>query len=139
MRAAIVALVVAATAPAAEPVVLHVAPHGTDAGTGQPDRPFATVGRARGAIRALKADNGGRLPNPVTVRLHGGHYRLSEPLVLTPDDAGTADCPIIYEASPGETPVLSGGRELTGWHAAQVNGRPGWSATAPGPSYPHQL
>ncbi len=32
-----------------------------------------------------------------------------------PEDSGTASAPITYAAAPGERPVLSGGRPITGW------------------------
>ncbi len=36
-------------------------------------------------------------------------------MVFTPADSGTAAAPITYAAYPGEQPVLSGGRAITGW------------------------
>ena len=45
---------------------------------------------------------------------------MTEPLVLTPEDSGTADAPIVYQAATGARPVFSGGRPLRGWQ--QVEG-----------------
>src|SRR5262249_22376330 len=102
-------------------VVFYVSPGGNDAWSGKlaetnkdkTDGPFATIGKARDAIRSLKAQ--GPLTQPVTVFIHGGLYVLAESVVFTPEDSGTKECPITYAAYPGETPVLSGGRKITGW------------------------
>jgi len=95
----------------------YVATGGNDAWSGrfpEPneariDGPFATLVRARDAIRRIE-----RL-KPVNVIVRGGAYRLMKPFVLKPEDSGTARGPITYAAYPGETPVLSGGREIVGW------------------------
>lgn len=109
-------LAAAGAQPSPEPVlVLHVAPAGHDAGDGTAAAPFATVARARDAIREFRRSHGGRLPGPVTVRLRGGVYRLEQTLVFTPEDSGAPAAPVTYEASPGERPVLSGGRPVRGW------------------------
>lgn len=98
-----------------------VATDGNDAWSGKlpvpnaqkTDGPFAMLQRARGAVRELKEKNG--LKEPVTVMVRGGKYYLEETLVLGPEDSGTRDFPITYTAYPGEKPILSGGRKVTGW------------------------
>lgn len=103
--------------------LFYVSPAGNDAWSGKladpnqtrTDGPFATLQRARDAIRVLKGQQGGTLKQPVTVVLRGGTYFLSEPLVLTSEDSGTADFPISYTAYENETPVISGGRQISGW------------------------
>jgi hypothetical protein len=77
------------------------------------DGPFATLTRARDAIRQLKAS--GQFDAPVIVMVLQGSYYLREPFVLESQDAGTTEKPITYTAYPGEKPVLSGGRRITGW------------------------
>lgn len=74
------------------------------------DGPFATVVRARNAIRRLKQRN--ELAKPATVFIRGGTYFLDDTLVFTPDDSGTKDCPLTYAAYPGEKPILSGGTTI---------------------------
>jgi parallel beta-helix repeat protein len=101
--------------------VFFVSPQGNDAWSGKlddpnaggTDGPFRTAVRARDAIRRLSSS--GALARPVTVYFRGGVYPLQRPLVFTPEDSGTSRAPITYEAYPGETPVLSGGRAITGW------------------------
>jgi hypothetical protein len=104
----------------AETLTLHVAPDGDDAHTGAKaatdggaDGPLASLAGARDRIRALKA--AGEIDGPVQVLLRGGEYPLTEAVVFTPEDSGTADAPISYMAYPGEDPVLLGGRRITGW------------------------
>jgi hypothetical protein len=104
-------------------VFFYVASTGSDRWSGKrkrtnytkEDGPFATLGRARDAIRELKRQQGGTLQQPVTVFVRGGTYYLSEPLIFTPEDSGTADCPITYRAYPKEKPIISGGKPITNW------------------------
>ncbi|MBD2040278.1 right-handed parallel beta-helix repeat-containing protein [Microcoleus sp. FACHB-672] len=118
-----------------EPVVFYVALNGNDAWSGQQadpntaktDGPFATIQKARDAIRKLKREQGDTLKQPVSVLLRGGTYFLSEPIVFTPEDSGTAKFPITYEAYRDEKPVISGGQRVTGW---QQEGNV-WKATLP--------
>jgi hypothetical protein len=92
---------------------LFVAPNGRDDGPGTRGQPFATLERARQAVRELKA--AGPLTQPVEVCVYGGTYFLAQPLVFSSEDSGTEQAPIIYSAAEGETPVISGGVSLTGW------------------------
>ena len=81
---------------------------------GKTDGPFATVVGARDAIRKLKARG---LAAPVTVMVRAGTYYLTEPIRFEPQDSGTKQGPIRYTAYPGDKPVLSGGRRITGWRS----------------------
>lgn len=98
---------------AARGAEFHVAPNGNDANPGTAERPFATLTRARDAVRALKAK--GPLAGAVRVVVGGGNYALDGPLVLTAEDGGTAQAPVSYVAAPGARPVFSGGRKIEGW------------------------
>ncbi len=88
--------------------IIHVAPTGDDANPGTAESPIRTPVRARDLVRAAKGQGEGS----ITVRLAAGTYYLPEPLVLGPEDSGTADRPITYAASPGATVILSGGARL---------------------------
>lgn len=98
-------------------VNLFVSPEGNDSWSGSAasangdgsDGPFRSIARARDAVRGLDGSE------PVVVYLRGGVYRVTAPIVFTPEDSGTAAAPVAYRAYPGETPILSGGREITGW------------------------
>lgn len=107
-------------------VEFHVAPSGRDTDPGTEQFPFASVERARDAVRALK--QAGPLREPVRVVLRGGTYRLAAPLEFTPDDSGTVEAPVTYAAAPGARPVISGGQEIQNWRV-----EPGvWKAVVPG-------
>lgn len=95
--------------------VYYVAANGADLNTGTYTHPFATIAKARNTIRQLKAAQGG-LTQPVEVRIRGGVYRLPGVLAFSPEDSGTAACPITYRAYNNETVVISGARIITaGW------------------------
>ena len=68
---------------------------------------------------------------PVRVLLKDGTYRLESPLKLGAADSGTT-----WAAAPGAHPVLSGGRDLTGWHR-NTDGT--WTAAVPEGVTPRQL
>ena len=98
-------------------VEIHVAPGGNDGGDGSAARPFATLVRARDAVRALK--KAGPLPaGGVAVCLHGGVYRLSETLELGAEDSGEPGAPVVWRAWKDERPVLTGGIEVPRFEAA---------------------
>jgi len=102
-------------------MTLYVSPYGNDSWSGRlelpnakrDDGPFATITGARDAIRNIRSKN--KLTDPVCVLLREGTYRITKPVVFTPQDSGTLQCPITYAAYPKETPVVSGGRRITGW------------------------
>ncbi len=97
----------AGTIMAAEPDFV-VAVDGKDDNPGTLAKPFATIARARDAIRATKRDAKG----PIVVAVRGGTYYLREPVVFFATDSGTADAPVVYKAYEDETPVISGGARL---------------------------
>ncbi|MAG94007.1 MAG: hypothetical protein CMJ48_09685, partial [Planctomycetaceae bacterium] len=100
----------------ADALDLHVAPTGDDAHPGTRERPFATLTRARDAIRQRKAQ--GKTNEAVRVLVAAGTYRITEPFTLEPEDSGTPDAPISYETLPGAAPLFSGGRVLGDWKRA---------------------
>ena len=107
-------LVWTVTAAAAD---FYVSPAGNDAHPGTADQPWASLTRARDAVRALRAQG----PLTETIRIHvaDGSYAITEPLLLTPEDSGTAQAAVIYQAADGARPVFSGGRRLSGWKPAE--------------------
>jgi hypothetical protein len=101
---------------AADTIEVHVAPTGDDAADGSRAKPVASLIGARDAVRRLRAAGN---TGPVRVVAADGTYRLAEPLVLMPEDGGTAEAPVRYEAAPGARPVFSGGRVITGFRPAE--------------------
>ena len=117
------------------PVTFFVSPLGNDTWSGRSatrdknNGPFATIARARDAIRALRRTHA--QPRPVQVVIHGGTYYLDQPLEFGPEDSGTEEAPIVYAAEAGEKVVVSGGRRLNGGHWGEVHGRKVWVVNIP--------
>ena len=104
------------------PLVFYVSRDGNDAWSGalwaptagKTDGPFATLQRARDAIR--QAGKAGKLPAAgARVEIRGGTYPLEKGLELSAEDSGTAEGPIVYQARAGEEVRLVGGREIGGF------------------------
>jgi hypothetical protein len=113
----------------------YVSPCGSDRWSGtlaEPDAqgtdgPFATLERARDAVRKLKQSKAGDL----VVWIRGGTYSLEKTVVFSLEDSGSGDSTITYAAYPGETPVFSSGQEITEWK--KVSGKlPGLPKAAQG-------
>ncbi len=90
----------------------YVSPHGNDDNPGTQSRPFSTLQRAQEAVRVKVAAG---LMQDVDVVIREGVYSLTRPLVFGPEDCGSGRFKITYKAFPGERPVISGGRAITGW------------------------
>lgn len=93
------------------------------------DGPFATVARARDAVRDLLKSR--KEARPVRVVLCGGTYYLDQPLEFGPEDSGTEQAPVVYAAAVGERVVLSGGRRLENGRWGEVNARKTWVVDIP--------
>jgi len=100
--------------PSAASADFYVATTGSDENPGTKEKPFATLERARDAIRELK--QAGELPSGgITVRTRRGEYPVSRTFKLTAADSGTQGAPIVYRAYEGEEVRLTGGKALTGF------------------------
>jgi hypothetical protein len=91
----------------------YVATDGNDDHPGTEAQPFATLRRARDAVRQWRA--AADADGPVTVHLRGGVYELTETLALTAEDSGTKDAPVVWRNHASERVVLSGGRRIGGF------------------------
>ncbi len=95
-------------------VNFYVATDGNDTWTGtisspnpdSTDGPFATLERAKQAVRDLKST--GAFDGNIYVYVREGTYYLDSPFVLDAEDSGTDSYSIIYRGSAGENAVLSG-------------------------------
>lgn len=90
----------------------YVAPSGRDDNPGNKSKPFATLQCARDEVRKLVAKG---LKTNVTVWIRGGTYMLRDTLIFGPEDSGTDQYSITYQAVPGEEPILTSGVEIEGW------------------------
>lgn len=121
MRALVTLAALLLTALPAAAVDFHVAPNGKDTNPGTAEQPFATLTRARDAVRASKQERG--FGEEAKIVLHDGTWRLPEPL-----DLDHRDSHVKWQAAKGTTPVISGGRVITGLRAT----RDGlWTASIP--------
>ena len=101
-------------APLCTATELWVSVDGDDAALGTHSRPFATLERARDAIRDLKESPG--LPaGGVTVWIGAGVHERAASLELSAEDSGTAAAAIVYRAVDGTEARLSGGRIVDDW------------------------
>jgi hypothetical protein len=100
---------------------IYVSPNGDDAHAGTQASPVRTLEHAL----ALSRTAGER-----RIVLHGGTYRLAEPLRLTPADSGSAGHDLIFIAAPGEQPILSGAVRITQWRLVDP-ARHLWTAPVP--------
>ena len=117
---------------------------GADSHPGTISEPFLTLERAKQAIRDINK----KMTGDAVVYLRGGTYELEEPLVFQTDDSGQNGYRVIYMAYPGEHPVITGGKRISGWIPAgdgiykantnglqfrqlYVNGQPGIRARTP--------
>jgi hypothetical protein len=103
-----------------------VSPTGDDANPGTVSAPFATITGARAAICALKGTSG--LPSGgIYVWLAAGTYDQSASLQFESQDSGTAACPIVYQAEPGQQVYITGGQKLDpSWFAPVDSTSPVW-------------
>ncbi|MBN1422517.1 MAG: right-handed parallel beta-helix repeat-containing protein [Planctomycetes bacterium] len=91
-------------------IAFFVAPDGDDGGPGTGEHPFGSLEAARDAIRRLK--RAGPLAAPAFVWIRGGTYVRERTFTLKPEDAGTAEAPIVYRACEGQRVRITGGRSI---------------------------
>jgi len=75
------------------------------------DGPVRTIHAAQLAVRQYRAENETK-DKPTIVRITGGLYSQTEPLLFTAEDSGSSDSPIIWTAACGETVRISAGQLL---------------------------
>jgi hypothetical protein len=109
--APLLAALLAGLSPAAAQQTFHVSPVGRDDHPGTREQPFATLTRARDAVRRVNRG----MKGDILVYLRAGTHRLHETVEFDARDSGTGGHRVVYQAYPDETPVLSGGVEIAGW------------------------
>ncbi|MDD5675901.1 MAG: right-handed parallel beta-helix repeat-containing protein [Chitinivibrionales bacterium] len=130
-----------------KPIEFFVSPQGSDSWSGKlpsanksvNDGPLATLPGALAAIRKVK--KGKDLFSAIRVIMRGGHYFLAEPLSITNAESGTTvqtdkavvtdEHPVEFNAYKEEKPVISGGREITGWREQTIDGKELWVTNIP--------
>ncbi|MGW5733675.1 MULTISPECIES: right-handed parallel beta-helix repeat-containing protein [Streptomyces] len=107
--------------------VVHAAPHGASHSC-TAARP-CSLRAARDKARTIDGHD-------VRVELADGTYEMNAPLTLGAADSGRDGHTVTWTAAPGDRPVLSGGRALTGWDKS-ADGT--WTAHVPEGITPRQL
>ncbi len=92
--------------------VLYVSPSGSDFGSGSIADPFATITRARDAVRELGKS---ARREPITVYLRGGTYCLDKPVEFGVQDSGSKAAQVTYRAYGKEKVRILGGRVVSGF------------------------
>ncbi|MCE9630076.1 MAG: hypothetical protein K8S94_05055 [Planctomycetia bacterium] len=75
--------------------------------------PFTSLEQARDTVRSRLASGPQR--RDIVVNVRGGTYDFSEALTFNAADSGKNGRTVTWRAAPGETPVISGSRQVTGW------------------------
>jgi hypothetical protein len=95
---------------------IYVAPDGDDANPGTLDQPLKTLAKARDLVRtknsAMTAD--------FTVYLRGGTYQQASTVTFANADSGSGGFYVKYMAYPGERPLITGGKPITGWKVSDA-------------------
>ena len=114
----------AASSAGAEPTVIVVAPDGSGVDCTY-DAP-CELSQAQATVRSLAPT----MSADIDVVLEDGTYALTKSVTIGAADSGRNGFDVVYETADGATPILSGGREVTGWQP--VKGTAGtWSAAIP--------
>ena len=129
MKLAIHALAILSLALSAARADFYIDPvRGNDTNDGTtPQTAFRTIRKARDTIRAKKLNRD--MSKDLRVFLRDGRYQLDKTLYLDARDSGSNGHDVVYQAYKNETPVICGGRKVTGWKP--VPGKPYFVAPVP--------
>lgn len=112
--------------PPARSLRIYVSKTGRDTDAGTVDRPFATLERARAAVRQARVSD--TLLN-IEVVVRAGVYHLDRTLEFEPEDSGARAAPVVWRSAEGAQVVLSGGRTIRGTWRREPDGL--WSIAVP--------
>lgn len=90
----------------------YVAANGNDSNPGTILAPFATLEKARQAVRSHIASG---MTDDVTVMIRGGTYYISNTVAFAAADSGVNGHRVVYQNYPYEVPIIDGGVPITGW------------------------
>lgn len=92
-------------------IAYYVSPTGSDTNPGTLSAPFLTITKARDVVRTVNS----QMAEDIHVVLRGGTYRITSTIAFGPQDSGTNGHRVRYESYPGESAVLNGAVQVTGW------------------------
>ena len=85
----------------------YVSTSGNDNNPGSIEKPFATIEKARDAVKSVN-----HASQTATVFVRGGVYSLNQPFKLGKEDGGTVQNPVIYSAYKDEKVFLRGSKVI---------------------------
>jgi hypothetical protein len=101
-----------------DPNAIYVAPDGDDTNPGTLGEPLKTVAKARDLVRTRNSGMTSGMTADITVYLRGGTYQQTSTLTFGNADSGKGGSYVKYMAYPGERPLITGGKPITGWKDA---------------------
>ncbi len=107
--------------------VFYVDPiNGKDSNSGtSKSNAFRTIEAAQAAVRNVN-DN---MDGDINVYLLSGTHYITEAIVFDSEDSGSNGYYVKWQADEGETPIISGGKEVNGWQ--KVDGKNYYVASVP--------
>ncbi|MFI4911884.1 MAG: right-handed parallel beta-helix repeat-containing protein [Sedimentisphaeraceae bacterium JB056] len=99
----------------------YVSPDGSDNNSGTSDMPFATLQRARDAVRYSRENDPSR---NITVWLMSGQYNLTKSLELGIADSGTGPYRVTYSSAPGHKASVNSDVSIIDWQPLAVSEQP---------------
>ena len=105
---------------------IWVSTKGSDLNPGSREAPLASVHMALRKAREIRRLAEEPLKEEIKILIAEGQYQFLDPLLIRPEDSGTAESPTIIKAAAGSRPVFSGGVKVEGWKKTNVrlNGLP---------------
>jgi hypothetical protein len=94
----------------------YISPDGSDTNPGTFGKPFATVQKARDAVRSLE-----NKPEEIIVYLRAGTYRVSDTIVFSVEDSASSGGRIAYQAYKTEVPVITSKKLITQWQKVDLS------------------
>ena len=97
---------------------IYVSLKGSDRHLGTKEQPLATLISALRKARELRRLNDPSVKGGIRIFMEHGFYKLDEPIILRPEDSGTAESPTTIISAPQAKVTLSGGIQITNWKKA---------------------
>jgi len=89
----------------------YVAENGNDANPGTKEAPFATIAKAKQAVKEVNQS----MQGDIIVNIASGTYFLDQTLYFEPEDSGKNGYQVIYKGEDGKMPTISGGKKVSGF------------------------
>lgn len=101
-------------------VEIYVSAKGSDSNSGTQTSPVKSLGKAQTLIRLARQNQKNAA---ITVFIEDGIYQLDKPFVLTSEESGTENHPVVVKALGKAKPIFTGSRELKDWRELKDQAR----------------